>query len=222
MYKLILPPDQSSYSVVDGEENLRQILDGGLGRYRRDVIGASSTVNCQWTVDRNNYQYLRSFYNIITESASPFLIDLYIDAPYLTEHTAYFIPNTMRLSSQSGLTFTLTCQIEVEPIDNSEFDTTFIELIQAYGSPEEVSAIFVSLEKLVNVDLPKINYTYVPPIPVYPDTALTDGSGNYLINDSGDFLYGPAYVLPPASTITDDTGTILLDENSNVLVGDFA
>lgn len=154
--KLVLPPDQSGYAVTDGEEVLRQQLDGGRGRYRRDIINSSSMVNVQWSVGPENYQYLRSFYKVLSRTSEPFKIDLYVDSPVLTEHDANFVPNTMRLLSQSGLTFVVGCQLEIMPIDTEEFDNSLLELVGIYGSPEQVQLILNGLEKLVNVDLPGI------------------------------------------------------------------
>ena len=156
MLKLVVPPDQAGYSVLDGTEVLRQQLDGGMGRYRVDILNATRTVNCKWTVGPYDYQYLRSFYNVVNATAATFLIDLYLDAPVLTEHEAKFLPGTMQLAENKGMSFTVSCQMEVTPIDTSEFDAAFIELLAIYGSRQNVSEILNLLEKLVNVDLPEI------------------------------------------------------------------
>jgi hypothetical protein len=155
MYKLILPPDQSGYSVTDGSEVIRQQLDGGLGRYRADILNASREVNCQWTVGPDEYRYLRAFYN--TNKALAFSIDLYLDEPELTEHVAHFVPDSFSLSSQSGLTFVVNARLEVEPIDNSEYDESLILMVDTYGGFEEAIEFMNGLEKLTNYDLPKIS-----------------------------------------------------------------
>lgn len=154
MYKMLIPPDQSGYSVQDGSEVLRQQLDGGRGRIRADILNASRKINCQWSVGPEDYKYLRSFYNV--NKARAFEIDLYLDEPILTTHTANFIPDTFGLVSQSGLTFIVGCQIEAEPIDTLAYDESFIDLIDIYGSPEAAIEIINLLEKLTNIDLPEI------------------------------------------------------------------
>lgn len=153
-YKLIIPPDQNGYGFTNGSEVLRTKLDGGLGRYRVDILNASRQLSCQWTVGPNDYQYLQSFYSVV--KGAGFLVDLYMDAGVLTEHTAHFMPDSFGLVSQSGLTFVVGAQLEVEPIDNSEYDQSLIDLIDIYGSSDAAIEVLNLLEKLVNVDLPEI------------------------------------------------------------------
>jgi hypothetical protein len=159
MQKLILPPDQASYSVSSADEVLRVQLDGGRGRYRRDILNASRMVNCQWTIGPENFQYLNVFYRYSVENASePFLIDLYLDDPFLTEHQANFIPGSFSLSSQQGLTFVVTAQIEVKPSNyDPDYSSSYLMLIAEYGSVEAATEILNLLEKLVNVDLAGID-----------------------------------------------------------------
>lgn len=125
MQKFIIPPDNSAYSVTDGKEVVATQLDGGAARYRRDIIGATSTVNVSWILGREEYLYLRSFYRGITgKGAMPFLIDLILDSYELTEHKVYFIPGSMQLTQQKGLTHWVSAQLEVTPnedIDNGSF-----------------------------------------------------------------------------------------------------
>ena len=154
MHKLNLPPDQASYGFGDTDEVISQKLDGGLSRNRVDILNATKVLTCQWTVGSDNYRYLRAFYNV--NKAIPFLIDLYMDEPVLTEHEAQFVADSFRLNSQQGLTFVVSCQIEAKPIDNSEADESLVELVDAYGSVYEASQVLNLLEKLVNVDLPTV------------------------------------------------------------------
>lgn len=147
---LSLAPDQAGYSVEDGEEVLSVRLDGGLSRYRRDVVGAASSVRVQWTVGPTEYAYLRAFYRTTTgRGTEAFLVDLILDSATLTRHTAYFVPGSMKLTGVSGLTYTVQAMLEVKPLaPDADYDAALVALYEAYG---EQSAAFLSdLEQFVN------------------------------------------------------------------------
>ena len=147
MTKFILPPDNSAYSVTDGKEVVATQLDGGVARYRKDIVGATSTVNVSWILGRDEYKYLRSFYRGITsKGALPFLIDLILDEFELTEHKVYFIPGSMQLTGQKGLTYWVSAQLEVYPnedTDNGDFASVYSE----FGNP----IIFLQQEDILQV-----------------------------------------------------------------------
>ena len=134
MQKFVIPPDNSAYSVTDGKEVIATQLDGGAARYRKDIIGATSTVNASWILGRDEYAYLRSFYRGITgKGATPFVIDLILDNYELTEHKVYFIPGSMQLTQQKGLTYWVSVQLEVTPnedTDNGNFAYIYQDLGQ--------------------------------------------------------------------------------------------
>lgn len=154
--KLTIPPDQASYAVTPGSETLSAKLDGGASRFRLDVAGAASTVNVQWTVDGGKFQYLNAFYNTITKSGSlPFLIDLYLDLPTLTEHECHFIPNSFNFPSQRGSTFVISAQLEVKPdIPDEDYDESLVLLFNEYGSFEAAQAMLDRLAIFANEDMP--------------------------------------------------------------------
>lgn len=154
MNKLNILPDSASYSVTDGKEVIATQLDGGAARYRRDILGATSRVTCQWTVGQDVYRYLRAFYrSATTNGATPFLIDLILDDPTLTEHKAYFIPGTMQLRETVGHKYVLYAELEVIPdLPDAAFDDALIFLYEEYGI-ETVDTI-ERLMQLVTVDLP--------------------------------------------------------------------
>jgi len=115
MHKLIVSPDRASYSVTDGTEVLRVELDGGAGRYRRDILGASYTVDVSWILRTTQYKYLRSFFTgILGRGSSPFLIDLIIDSSDLREYTAHFVPDSMKLTAQEGEAYFVSAKLEVD------------------------------------------------------------------------------------------------------------
>lgn len=154
-YKCVLPPDQSSYTVTDGQSVDYTQLEGGKGRYRTAILNPSSNVTVQWTTDGEGYEYLRAFYQTcVSLASSPFLIDLIMDNKELTEHEAYFIPNTFKLSGVSGLTYIVSTQLEVIPktpdfISNS----THVAMWELFGTKwryyEDV------LHTLVNIEWPE-------------------------------------------------------------------
>ena len=154
VYKCIVPPNQASYSVKDGDEVDWTKLDGGAGRYRRDILNSTRSVTVQWTVGPELYEYLRAFYKVaVVQASTPFKIDLILDKPTLTEHDAYFVPSTMKLDAQKGLSYTLSAQLEVVPIE-TDFaqDSTLIALWQEFGADWPYWAD--QLAQLVNVDWP--------------------------------------------------------------------
>lgn len=157
MYKLVIPPNQSGYSVSVGQETISTKLDGGASRFRVDILNASSDVTCSWTVGQDNYEYLRMFYLVnIKNGNEPFLIDLILDSPTPTQYTARFIPGTWGLTGQRGHTYTVGCQLEIEAIEHDyEYDETVIWLVSEYGSLCKALEILNLLYKLVDIDMPE-------------------------------------------------------------------
>lgn len=155
MYKLVLPPDQSGYSVAVGEEIVSTKLSGGASRSRLDILNAANTVTCSWTVGPDNYKYLRQFYVVnVKNGGEQFTIDLILDDYIPTEYKAKFVANTWALQSQRGHTYTVSAQLEIEAIDyDFEYDETIIMLISEYGSMQNANEILNLLNKLVNYDL---------------------------------------------------------------------
>lgn len=117
LFKCIVPPERSGYAATPGIETIATALDGGLGRYRADQLGASAQVTVQWTVGRNDYNYLMAFYRTaINRGSSPFLIDLILDSADALEYTANLVPGSLNLNSQSGLTYVVQATLEVQPL----------------------------------------------------------------------------------------------------------
>jgi len=136
--KLIRPPDKASYSVDFGQETVRQQLDGGAGRYRKDIAHSSSVVGCQWQLNQNDYDYFMAFYRRQTRNASlPFTIDLIVDGEDLTERTVHFIPGTVRLVQHSGSLYVVGANLEVHAIVNPAQDTADDAIIAAYNEDHD-------------------------------------------------------------------------------------
>lgn len=155
MEKFVIPPDQETYSVEDGNEVVSAALDGGMSRTRRDILGATSMLNVSWELDRLGYLYARAFYNSASVKASmPFRIDLLMDSYLLTEHVAKFVPNSFALADQEGLKFVVTAKLEVIPLPaDDNFNLSWIVVVEAYGAESDL--FFNELEQLVNFDLPQ-------------------------------------------------------------------
>lgn len=150
LIELVIPPDQAGYAASDGSEVVSAKLDGGASRRRRDIIGATSTVNVAWTCNEPKFKYLRSFYRAVTQSgATPFNVGLLLDEPEITMHKAYFVSGSMQLQSQRGLTYVVVAQLEVYPLPVKQSDANYVEFYNALGEYEPSK-----LHKLVNFDFP--------------------------------------------------------------------
>lgn len=91
-------------------------LDGGAGRYRRDYIGATSTIAVEWILDPDEYNDLYNFFhNILFSGALPFTIPLIFESSTVSLYQAHFVPDTFKLVSQIGLSYTVQASLEVVP-----------------------------------------------------------------------------------------------------------
>lgn len=135
--KFLIPPDSSSYAVDFGEEATRVQLDGGVGRYRADILNAAPKVNCSWIMTAEQYTYAMAFYRTQTKRGSlPFQISLIIDDADLGERTVYFIPGSFKLSGQRGATYFLEGTLEVVPVINEDETTEDTAIITAYNTAQ--------------------------------------------------------------------------------------
>ena len=72
----------------------------------------------------------------------------------LTQHTAYFVPDSWSLDSNEGHGFDVSATLEVIPRNYSvDDDTSLVDYYEAYG--EEGELVINLLEKLVNVTMPR-------------------------------------------------------------------
>lgn len=134
LVEFVIPPDQASYSVTDGKEVVSTQLDGGAARYRRDILGATSRVAVQWTCGPSAYKYIRSFYRGVTVSGSKaFNIGLILDEPEITTHKVYFIPGSMVLRQQQGLTYIVGAELEVHPAEVSANALEYVTMYNIFG-----------------------------------------------------------------------------------------
>ncbi len=153
--KLLIPPDQASYSFEEFSPVLAAKLDGGASRTRLDVIGGDPSVNVQWTLSRENFQALVDFYRTSANlGADSFFLDLYLEAAELAEYECHFIPGSFKLSSQTAHRFVVTATLEVKPSGrDQEYEQAIVMIFEEYGSVKEADEAFQVLEDLVNVDM---------------------------------------------------------------------
>lgn len=154
MHKLALAPDETMYTTQDGAGAITVKLDGGASKSRRSYDNAPTTVTLQWSCDPEEFQYLRTFYNLHSYGATPFLMDLIIDKPSLTEHECRFVPDTFKLAKVQTDLFQVRANLEVIPeVPDVDFDAGFVVTFEAFGS--ETSQALGLLATLVNVKLPE-------------------------------------------------------------------
>lgn len=142
---------QSGYTVDFGSDVINQELDGGVGRYRRDIRRQSHLVNVSWVVKLKGYQYLTAFYRVWMRNPSqPFLAKLIIDDELKDYECSFKGP--IQLNSKDGPVYRVSAQLEVKAlIADDVFDDL---LVEAGNKNIDLSELWNPLEELVNEDLP--------------------------------------------------------------------
>lgn len=113
MLKLLIAPDEQGYQVREQASATRVELPGGQSRYRTDSLDTDSLVDCQFTLDPSNFQYLRAFYNYNGQGTDDFLVDLVIDSHTPREYQARIRPGSWRLSDVQGYRFKVRLSLDV-------------------------------------------------------------------------------------------------------------
>jgi hypothetical protein len=154
MERLLLRPNAEDYSQTEGSEVIAVKLDGGAGRYRLDKIGATREVTASWTMNPNQYRYWRAFWNTATQrGALPFLCDLVgEDGTGPIQHVCYFVPGSVGMPAQRGLTYTQTATLEVKP---NPVDAEMDEMVMTLFAVGVDSDVFWDLARLVNETAPE-------------------------------------------------------------------
>lgn len=159
--ELILPPNEDGYSSESSVEDVIRVqLDGGAGRYRRDLFGVSNLVNCQWLCTAEQYDYLKSFYRVHSSGTIPFKAKLILDHSDMEYYECRFMPKSFRLDGVKGLSYSVSAVLEALPIDEPslESDNDIVYLADMLG--EQYETIFTrfneKLDKIVNIDYPLI------------------------------------------------------------------
>lgn len=133
--KLLVQPEANGYQVQYSEDALRVDLDGGAGRYRRDILGGAPFVDVTFRLNPEDFNYLMAFYREETkEGSEPFEIDLFITEAGLTTCVARIMPGTWKLGEQSGLTYVISCRLELDlPFDEEQSENDQ-DVIEAYNT----------------------------------------------------------------------------------------
>jgi len=93
-----------------------QELDGGFNRIRTDVLDPWATVDVQWTLNREDFNALATFYyDTINQGADLFELMLYIDSHIPTLHQCRIEDTTFQIVSQQGNSYTVRARLEVNP-----------------------------------------------------------------------------------------------------------
>lgn len=109
--------EQTNYSLTDGNQVASTQLDGGAGRYRRDMVGASSGVTAQLTLDVDEYATWRDFFNNdIVFGSLPFLATIVWENGEGSQNLCYIVPGSVKLVSQVGITYVVQFNLEVTTI----------------------------------------------------------------------------------------------------------
>jgi hypothetical protein len=157
--KLVLVPEAEGYTYLEPEADvIRVAVDGGPGRYRRDMEGNTRQVSVTWKVNPYGYAYLQKFYRTRLAAGSlPFLCDLVgEEGEGPQEHVCSFIPGTFGLTAQSGMLYVVAATLEVTPLQpEAEYDETYMAAYEETAG--EVEEFLAALEYAVNIKFPSIS-----------------------------------------------------------------
>ncbi|WP_427838088.1 hypothetical protein ABUS21_04840 [Acinetobacter baumannii] len=152
MNTLMYCSTQEGYSASLRSGVISQELDGGAPRYRRGLKNGYHTVNVQWKVFDVGFQYLDAFYNVWCETPGQrFNASLRVNGPEFKPYECYFVEESFQLSSMQGPVYTVTAQLRVKPIVDSELNHIIVE---TGNGGSDLASLVNPLEKLVNDDLP--------------------------------------------------------------------
>ncbi len=133
--RLLVVPEADSYTLNFPKHAERAELEGGLGRYRRDILNGSVRISPTWILDPTEYNYFMAFYREETVYGSePFEMYLIVNSTTQVECTCNIIPGTVKLASQRGLAYTVSCELEVVPPYNPTQSTDDDATIAAFNS----------------------------------------------------------------------------------------
>lgn len=157
---LNLTPTAQGQATQFNAEVIRTELDGGAGRYRADVDGASRIVTLRFVLNADEYQYLTAFLaadsNAVNRGAA-FFAPLYTDQSAPTTHTCRIIPGSLRLDAPSGGAYVVTLDVEAEQVArDGDYDTAILLLFETYDDPFAVLNLF---DELANISLPGVGVT---------------------------------------------------------------
>jgi hypothetical protein len=116
MNKLAIIPDIDNYEIIIKENVLATDVNYGNIRVRQDFDEISMQINCQWTLELDEYSILCTF--LINNAGLKFNIDLITVSADLIECEVNLIPDSFKLVSQRGKTYVVKSSFELL-VDNS-------------------------------------------------------------------------------------------------------
>jgi hypothetical protein len=145
-------PTESTYAAKRNTSGyLRVELDGGMGRYRKDILDPATTVNCRWAVRKEYFDYLWAFYRTYLRTMESFHVDLILEECGKVRVLANIIPDSFQFDTKQGSTYTITAQLEVlSPLYDAQTDADYIEIINVFGPDYE--KWIDRLWRIVNID----------------------------------------------------------------------
>ncbi|MFC2998110.1 hypothetical protein ACFODO_23220 [Acinetobacter sichuanensis] len=148
--KLAYCVQQSGYTVSLGTNFIKQELERGPARRRKDGTGNSHTVSVNWVVNETGYDYLVGFYYLWEVNPSlPFLALLIIDNSDLKEYRCWF-NSSIQLDSKEGNVFKVSATFEVQA---NRRDKNLDQSIVDLGNEGLINS-YINIEKVPNVWLP--------------------------------------------------------------------
>jgi hypothetical protein len=150
IWKLPYLPERTSYVYKQTANVVSVRLNGGMSKSRRDLIGSTSVVSCQWFLDNEEFEYFMAFYKVIAqEGARAFKADLLLDKPTVQEFDCKFIPDTLQSIAPSALSFNVSAELEVTPIEDTEKDLIWF---MYNANPVEFESLLDKIASTVNTD----------------------------------------------------------------------
>jgi len=156
METFIIPPDQNSYSFSDFPECISVELEGGAPKIRKDIANSFFRLNVQWSLNQDQYNYIRYFYRYVLNSgALPFFLDLYVDDPFeLKTHQCQIVPGSFGLANQKGNLFVVKAVLYVKPIEMDQDNQEFGVVYAIFGENYLIWCDYLNI--FINVTIPEI------------------------------------------------------------------
>lgn len=111
----INPPDQSGYQYKPGETIIRQQLEGGAPRIRRDQLGAAFYITCRYTCTQQQFVQLMGFFRERIQSYTrQFRAYLMIDTPFVLPYLCT-LQEEPQFTENEGLLYAVSVKYDVIP-----------------------------------------------------------------------------------------------------------
>lgn len=136
MRTLDLPVLNDSYTVdKSADEYSRVQLDGGAGRYSKDLFGISDLVGLTFVLNPDEFDFLKIFYNVAARSGEEFIMNLLIDSFDLKPYKCRFIPSTFKITGSKGFATFVSATVEaINRIDDPISDDDYMILFDEFGN----------------------------------------------------------------------------------------